>query len=114
MVPQLYNAHSTALYCSQPKRSGGAPIAPIDTGMGAGGVSPPAARVRGSRPPEKFYISNAKYRILVHSWLRKLAPATLKNLASKQALGWCLETFQSQKVWVIVDDRRPAANYYVQ
>ena len=47
---------------------------------------------RGSRPSEIFYISNAKSCILVDSWLRKCAPGTLKNFASKQAVGWSLET----------------------
>jgi len=36
---------------------------------------------RCGRGDPEFYISNAKFCILVHSWLRKWAPATLKNLA---------------------------------
>jgi len=37
-----------------------------------------------------FTFLTQKFYILVHSWLRKWAPATLKNLASKQAFGWCI------------------------
>jgi len=38
------------------------------------GVSPPAAGVRRSQPPEK-YICNANSCIPVHSWVRKWATA---------------------------------------
>ena len=43
-------------------------------------------RARESRSLENFYISNTNPAFWCSSWLRKWAPATLKNLASKKLL----------------------------